>query len=119
MASLATYSESLKIALLCICWYSTSSCANIIGKKIFQDFGYPLTVTFVQFVSTFIFTFPILKHMDIPDPSNIPLKYWLSMILPLAFGKFMGQVFGLISIWKVPVSYAHTGMSVFLFSSMV
>lgn len=109
MAVLATYSDSVKIVLLCVAWYIVSSANNIVGKIILSDFPYPMTVTMVQLVSITIYSAPILKIWGIPEVS-IPIKYWFKMILPLAFGKFFASVSSHISIWRVPVSYAHTGM---------
>lgn len=44
---------------------------------------------------------------------DIEWKYYMKIIVPLALGKFLSSVFSHISIWKVPVSYAHTGQFLF------
>lgn len=109
MAKSATYKFALKIILLCIVWYAVSSTNNVIGKIILSDLPYPMTVSMVQLVSISVYTIPILLTWNIPAASNIQMKYWFQMILPLAFGKFFSLVSSHVSIWKVPVSYAHTG----------
>ena len=109
MVDSATFKEYVKIVVLCIFWYSVSSANNVVGKMILSDFPYPMTVTMVQLLSITTFAAPCLTVYNIPAASNIPFKYWRTMIIPLALGKFFSSVSSHISIWKVPVSYAHTG----------
>jgi solute carrier family 35, member E1 len=108
-----TYKTAFQIVFLCLAWYTTSSANGVVGKIVLSDFPYPMTVTMVQLVSTALYVIPVMKLCQVPStsPSQIPLKYWFQMIIPLAFGKFFSSVSSHISIWKVPVSYAHTGMS--------
>merc|ERR1712226_299236 len=108
MANVATYGPVAKIVFLCIGWYISSSINNVVGKIILSDFPYPMTVTMVQLYSVVLYSIPILKLWSVPTAAQIPMKYWIQMILPLAFGKFIASVSSHISIWKVPVSYAHT-----------
>ena len=109
MAGQDTYHEAGRIVLLCIAWYFFSSSNNIVGKIILSDFPYPMTVSMIQLVSISIYLYPIIKIWSIPHSTQFPAKYWLTMIIPLAFGKFLASVSSHISILKVPVSYAHTG----------
>ena len=107
-----TYKKALHIVILCLLWYITSSANGVIGKIVLSDFPYPMTVSMVQLASTSLYVMPVMKAWNVPStkPSDIPLKYWFRMIIPLAFGKFFASVSSHISIWKVPVSYAHTGI---------
>ena len=109
--TLKAYKEAVQIVLLCLAWYVASSANGVVGKIVLSDFPYPMTVSMVQLVSISVYLIPVLKLWKVPSakPSQIPLKYWFQMILPLAFGKFFSSVSSHISIWKVPVSYAHTG----------
>ena len=109
MANVATYGPAFKIILLCVAWYIASSANNVVGKLILSEFPYPMTVSMVQLISITIYLMPILRLWGVPAAFRVPLKYWFTMILPLAFGKFFASVSSHISIWKVPVSYAHTG----------
>jgi len=107
-----SYKKVIQIVCLCIAWYVTSSANGVVGKIVLSDFPYPMTVSMVQLVSITLYTIPVMKAWKVPSTklSDIPLKYWFQMIIPLAIGKFLGSVSSHISIWKVPVSYAHTGM---------
>jgi len=107
-----TYKKAAQIVCLCLAWYITSSANGVVGKIVLSDFPYPMTVSMVQLASISLYLIPVMKAWKVPStkPSEIPLKYWFQMIIPLAFGKFVASVSSHISIWKVPVSYAHTGM---------
>jgi len=99
----------IKVVVLCILWFAVSSINNIIGKVVLNRFPFPITVTMIQLVSIFIFLRPTLKYLRV---SSLDLKlgkrYYLKMIIPLAFAKFLSSVSSHVSLWKVPVSYSHT-----------
>lgn len=101
--------DAVKIILLCGVWYVFSSGNNIVGKIVLTDFPYPMTVSMVQLLSISIYLIPVLKLTNVPAATPVPIKYWFQMIIPLAMGKFFASLSSHISLWKVPVSYAHTG----------
>lgn len=102
--------EVLTILLLCILWYIISSSNNVIGKTLLSEFPFPLTVTMVQLTSITLYSGPFFNLWGVRKyNSNITWAYYIRIILPLALGKFIANVFSHVSIWKVPVSYAHTG----------
>ena len=111
MAENVMKKEIVIIVVLCLFWYSTSSLNNVIGKRLLNQFPYPLTVTIVQLFSITAFSGPALKVLGIQPRKNadISWSYFKKLIIPLAFGKFLATVFSHISLWKVPASYAHTG----------
>ena len=112
MAEWSTYPDSVKIVLLCIAWYSFSSGNGVVGKLVLSDFPYPMTLSMVQLLSISLYLIPFLWVWNIPKATKLPVKYWFTMMLPLVLGKFFSSVSSHISIWKVPVSYAHTGKSI-------
>lgn len=101
--------QRLTIVLLCLVWYIVSSTNNVIGKMVFNQFPYPTTVTMVQLLSITVYSGPFFKLWGVRPRSDIPRRYYMRLIVPLAIGKFLASVTSHISIWKVPVSYAHTG----------
>lgn len=100
--------EVLTIVFLCILWYIISSSNNVIGKMLLNEFPYPMTMTMVQLLSITIYSGPFFNMWGVRKYVDISWKYYFKLIVPLAFGKFFSSVFSHVSIWKVPVSYAHT-----------
>lgn len=109
MADKKQTKEICTIFLLCMLWYAVSSTNNVIGKMVLNEFPYPMTMTMVQLLSITLFSGPLFNLFGIRKYSDIPWQYYLKLIVPLALGKFVASVFSHVSIWKVPVSYAHTG----------
>lgn len=104
--------EAFRIILLCSLWYTISSTNNVIGKKLLMDFPYPVTVAMVHLLSTATYLSPTLHIWKVPRMPSIPKSSLITLILPLSFGKAFSSITSHISIWKVPVSYAHTGKTV-------
>lgn len=102
--------EVVTVLFLCLMWYVVSSSSNVVGKMLLSEFPYPITVTMVQLTSITIYSGPFFNLWGVRRyASNITWRYYLRLIVPLALGKFLANVFSHVSIWKVPVSYAHTG----------
>lgn len=109
MAGSRQASDACKILILCIMWYIVSSSNNVIGKMLLNDFQYPMTVTMVQLLSISIYSGPFFNLWGVRRFVDISWRYYIKIIIPLALGKFLASLFSHVSIWKVPVSYAHTG----------
>jgi len=100
-------SRAIKVIILCFVWYGASSASNIINKIVLNDFQFPLTVSFVQALTTLFCLVPLIRFQKIQKVSVT--KHVLKWtILPLSFGKFFATVSSHFSISKVAVSYAHT-----------
>lgn len=114
--------EVLTTILLCLLWYVVSSSSNVAAKALLSEFPYPITVTMVQLTTISVFSGPVFSLWGVRRTSTslITWSYYFKLIVPLALGKFLGNVLSHVSIWKVPVSYAHTGKTIFLsyFSSL-
>ncbi|XP_054276841.1 solute carrier family 35 member E1 homolog [Macrosteles quadrilineatus] len=100
--------EILTVLVLCILWYIVSSSNNVVGKMVLNDFPYPMTVTMVQLLSITLYSGPFFNMWGVRRFVDISWSYYFKFIVPLALGKFMASIFTHVSIWKVPVSYAHT-----------
>lgn len=100
--------HALKLVIICIMWYISSAGGNVIGKLVLNEFPYPMTMSMVQLTSAAVYLGPVLALLGVPKSGEISRPYFRTMIIPLAFGKFVSSVSSHISIWKVSVSYAHT-----------
>ncbi|KAJ9589082.1 hypothetical protein L9F63_017627, partial [Diploptera punctata] len=108
MADTKQAKEIFTVLFFCVLWYVVSSSNNVIGKMLLNDFPYPLTVTMVQLSSITIYSGPFFNMWGVRKFVDISWNYYFKVIVPLALGKFLASVSSHVSIWKVPVSYAHT-----------
>lgn len=76
---------------------------------VLSELPFPMTVTMIQLLSITVYSGPFFNLFNIRKYADITWRYYLQFLIPLAFGKFFSSVSSHISIWKVPVSYAHTG----------
>ncbi|XP_059061642.1 solute carrier family 35 member E1 homolog [Achroia grisella] len=100
--------EALVVVALCLVWYAVSSASNVVGKLVLTDFPYPMTVTMVQLLSIVVYSPPAFAVCGVRRETEFPRRYYWRVLVPLAFAKFLTTVCSQISIWKVPISYAHT-----------
>lgn len=101
--------EAATVVALCVAWYSLSSASNVVGKLAMTEFPFPLTVTMVQLLSVVAFSAPTFALCGVRPEPPFPRRYYWRTLVPLAFAKFFTTMFSQVSIWKVPISYAHTG----------
>ncbi|CAH0407963.1 unnamed protein product [Chilo suppressalis] len=104
----STQREALVVVGLCLAWYATSSASNVAGKVVLTDFPYPMTVTMVQLLSIVVYSPPAFAACRVRRETEFPRRYYWRTLVPLAFAKFLTTVCSQVSIWKVPISYAHT-----------
>lgn len=101
--------ETLTVVGLCLLLYIVSSSNNVIGKLLLSDFPFPMTVTMVQLTSISIYSGPFFRLCGVRRFVDISWRYYFRIIVPLALGKFLASVLNHVSLWKISVSYAHTG----------
>ncbi|KAF9206579.1 suppressor of loss of ypt1 [Haplosporangium sp. Z 27] len=99
--------KASKLPLLCLSWYLSSAITNNIGKQIMNQFRYPVTLTFVQFVFVSVFCF-ILGTGFRMTTIRKPTIGIMHMTAPLVGFQVVGHVFSSVAISHVPLSVVHT-----------
>lgn len=116
--------EGARVAALCLLWYALSAGGNVVNKVILSAFPFPVTVSLCHILALCAGLPPLLRAWRVPPAPPVsgpgpgphqssgpllPPRFYPRYVLPLAFGKYFASVSAHVSIWKVPVSYAHTG----------
>ena len=116
MADSSGYSRGIKVTILCMLWFCLSSSNNVIIKRFLGLYPYPITVSLSHMTCTAFLMYPILLGFGVRTTVDIPMLKFYLMLVPLGIGKLLVSTSSHMSIWRVPVSYAHTGMSLSTFT---
>lgn len=109
MADNSGFSRGIKVALLCVLWFCLSSSNNVIIKRLLGHYPYPVTVSLSHMTCTAFLMYPLLLGFGVKTTVDIPIVRFYALLVPLGVGKLLVSTSSHISIWRVPVSYAHTG----------
>lgn len=111
---------TVRFALLCMLWYSTSALSSNTGKVILTQFRYPITLTFVQFgfVAGYclLFMSPAVRFSKF----KLPSRAIFNSTLPMGCFQVGGHIFSSMAISRIPVSTVHTiKVSISCFQSLL
>ncbi|KAF9129376.1 suppressor of loss of ypt1 [Mortierella sp. 14UC] len=99
--------KAFKLPGLCLLWYLSSAVTNNIGKQIMNQFRYPVTLTFVQFVFVSFFCFLLGTGFRMTTIRR-PTMGIIQMTAPLVGFQVVGHVFSSVAISRIPLSVVHT-----------
>jgi solute carrier family 35 protein E1 len=97
-----------KIICLYIIWCAGSTGSNISTKKALSLLPYPLTVSMVHLLTMNCLLYPILILFNVPPLPHLKKNFYVKRIIPLVIGRGFAAIASNISLWRIPISYAHT-----------
>ncbi|KAK6018069.1 hypothetical protein OSTOST_16391 [Ostertagia ostertagi] len=100
-----------RVVAICLCWYVISSASSITNKVLLQSYPYPTTLALSNLMWVPIYSIPLLRMWECKVVKLTPVQY-NKYLTPISAGKALAVVSAYFSLWKVPVSYAHTGLFV-------
>jgi len=99
---------NLRFLLLVALWYMCSSLTNNTDKVILNSLPFPATLTYFQFALAVPFSLLFARTGFGGITLVRPTWQVVRIALPFCLFRILGHVSASISLWLVPVSYAHT-----------
>lgn len=96
-----------RVVAVCLCWYVISSASSITNKVLLQTYPYPMTLALSNLMWVPIYCAPLLRIYEYKVVKLTSVQY-NKYLTPISIGKALAVVSAYVSLWKVPVSYAHT-----------
>ncbi|KJE96983.1 solute carrier family 35 member E1, variant [Capsaspora owczarzaki ATCC 30864] len=93
---------------ICVLWFLSSALTNNVGKTVLMKFPFPTTVTMTQQLVITFCMYLTLYVFRLHPRQPISMSQYRSLILPLSLAKILTSISSHVSLWLVPVSYAHT-----------
>ncbi|WKX95399.1 hypothetical protein Q1695_012108 [Nippostrongylus brasiliensis] len=97
----------LRVIIICLFWYVISSASSITNKILLQTYPYPTTLALSNLMFVPIYSLPMLRMWEYKVVRLTTAQY-NKYLTPISIGKALAVVSAYVSLWKVPVSYAHT-----------
>ncbi|KAK6732993.1 hypothetical protein RB195_017020 [Necator americanus] len=97
----------VRVITICLCWYVISSASSITNKVLLQSYPYPMTLALSNLMWVPIYSMPLLRIWE-QKVVQLTSTQYNKYLTPISAGKALAVVSAYFSLWKVPVSYAHT-----------
>lgn len=108
MANRPLVVKIFKVVFWCILYYTFGSISSVFSKTVLKELPYPTTLSVAHLIVAVICLYPSLSYFGVQPVPFLSKKFMMWRIIPLAAGKILASVSSHVSLWKVPVSYAHT-----------
>ncbi|XP_073951821.1 LOW QUALITY PROTEIN: solute carrier family 35 member E1 homolog [Choristoneura fumiferana] len=102
------WARSGALAALCALWFGCSALGNVVGKLLLQEFPWPGTLALAQLVGAALLCSLLLSLSRERRRPRAPRRRCARCAAALAGAKFLTALCSQLSLWTVPVSYAHT-----------